>query len=156
MQIHGLANANLISVFADRIKNCVVNCWRKKNYSFLIKIFEYSFLNMAMVLQKRSADFDGAEEKEPVSETFLKRRRLDPPQECQIQLKPIQGSVTVGESRGAPSILESYSTYPLRLIQQENWNKSHVTVSMLGFGGGLLAGDSVNVNITVEPNSSAW
>lgn len=43
----------------------------------------------------------------------------------------------------------AYSHYPVRIIPVESW-KLHVTVNILGFGGGIISGDRVMFDIKVE------
>ena len=42
-----------------------------------------------------------------------------------------------------------FSTYPIRLMQQEPW-LNHIAVVLMGFGGGMVGGDSNNLRITVN------
>lgn len=67
----------------------------------------------------------------------------------------LQGNVSISSINGKSEIIESYSTYPLKIMQQEPWN-SHVTLSLLSYGGGMISGDSVTLKITINEKAIAW
>lgn len=72
------------------------------------------------------------------------------------QLTSCEGSVIVSSSsHGKSEVRSLFSSYPLRIMQQEMWN-SYVTLSLLGFGGGMISGDNVRLNITVEEFATLW
>jgi len=62
----------------------------------------------------------------------------------------VRSGVVVVEHNGHKSFVsECYSSYPLRLIQQQSW-LSCVSFSMLGFGGGMVAGDEIKMKVDVK------
>lgn len=67
----------------------------------------------------------------------------------------LQGDVHVAYINGRSEVINSFSTYPLKIMQQENWN-AHVTLSLLGYGGGMISGDAVNLSITIDEGATAW
>lgn len=50
---------------------------------------------------------------------------------------------------------ECFCTYPLRLIQQQSW-LSCVSFSVLGFGGGMVAGDKIHLSADVRDGGVVW
>lgn len=75
--------------------------------------------------------------------------------QCVGREKPeFQGSVTVGCVDGKSEVTDSFSTYPLRIVQQDPWN-AHVSLSVLGFGGGLVNHDCVAMNLNIDEKAVA-
>lgn len=64
--------------------------------------------------------------------------------------------VVVEFIRGKSQLVKNRSEYPLRIFEQENWKKDYVTLSLLGFGGGMVAGDSTILTITVRSQATLW
>ena len=67
----------------------------------------------------------------------------------------LQGFLEIS-CRGQKShVVNIYSTYPLKIMEQEPWNP-YVTASLLGYGGGMISGDSVHFNIVINEGANAW
>lgn len=62
--------------------------------------------------------------------------------------------VIIESAQGKSTLSDCYSHYPLRVIQQEDW-RSYVSLALVGFGGGLVSGDHIKLNVFVGPNSKA-
>lgn len=98
-----------------------------------------------MAINKVNCDFTSIEEEEA-------RKSKKPRTVCE---RGLQGNVSISLSNGKSEITESYSTYPLKIMQQEPWN-SHVTLSLLGYGGGMISGDFVSLKIAINEKAIAW
>lgn len=63
-------------------------------------------------------------------------------------------NVLAVERQGEKTVIrECLATYPFRLIPIESW-KPHTTLSMLGFGGGMVSGDQLYLNVAVGAGST--
>jgi len=60
-----------------------------------------------------------------------------------------------GSKHGKTEVTQLYTYYPFRLIQQSPW-KSYVCMVGVGFGGGLVQGDVVNLNLDLQNGAEAW
>ena len=65
------------------------------------------------------------------------------------------GHLTINQQMGRSKLCESFSTYPIRLTQLESW-LPYVSIMAVGFGGGLVEGDQVEIKIVLEDGASAW
>lgn len=66
------------------------------------------------------------------------------------------GKIALSSSNhGKTEVTQLYSYYPFRLIQQSPW-KSFVCMAAVGFGGGLVQGDIINLNIDLQNGAEAW
>jgi urease accessory protein len=59
------------------------------------------------------------------------------------------GNITVTSINGASQLYNLFSTYPLRLMRQENW-LDYICIVMIGFGGGFVEGDKCDLSITAD------
>ena len=68
-----------------------------------------------------------------------------------------KGRLTVErrESDGLNVASDLFATYPLRLHLTEQQSKKALSCYMLGYGGGLVAGDSVDLDVAVQAGASA-
>ena len=57
---------------------------------------------------------------------------------------------------GRTRICEMYSKYPVRLMQHSHWIRSYVAIVGLGFGGGLVQGDSTSLNLLLRDRAEGW
>ena len=64
----------------------------------------------------------------------------------------MENCVTVTVREGKSHLSRLYSTYPVRIIHQERWLR-HISLVLLGFGGGLLGGDRNDLDITLGPQA---
>lgn len=62
--------------------------------------------------------------------------------------------ISIESAQGRSTLSDCYSHYPLRVIQQEDW-RSYVSLALVGFGGGLVSGDHIKLNVLLGPNSKA-
>jgi hypothetical protein len=67
----------------------------------------------------------------------------------------MQGRIEAEKVRGVSVLTRLYSTYPLRLIRQQPW-LNHASVVALGFGGGLVHGDRVDLQLRLKAGALVW
>jgi hypothetical protein len=64
-------------------------------------------------------------------------------------------SVEIGSKNRRSILKNSFSTYPIRIIAQEEW-QSYVTFSMERMKGTMNIGENTSMDIKSENNSAAW
>ena len=62
------------------------------------------------------------------------------------------------ESKDGRCILSRlYSTYPIKLIRQNEWlTEQYISIVILGYGGGLVQGDKTCIDIIVDNHAKLW
>ena len=65
-------------------------------------------------------------------------------------MSEVEGDIEVSHDGVKSLLARLFSTYPIRLMRQENW-MNHVSIVSLGFGGGIVSGDRHNIAIKLNP-----
>jgi urease accessory protein UreH len=65
----------------------------------------------------------------------------------------MRNKVKISSQTGQSILEECLTTYPFRIMQCETWN-SYVSLSMVGFGGGMVAGDTIELDVEVAEQAA--
>ncbi len=63
--------------------------------------------------------------------------------------------VEVRKVQGKAQLVRCFSVYPLRIIRQQVW-KPFISLSLMGFGGGIVAGDTITLKVVLGADCSLW